>query len=198
MKSVLAGLLLLASTGTALADACTEKFVKLFADRSEKGPTKSHITQAIKGGMTSKNWHYYNGTGHWMTEMIEPADMQWTLVHGNVMYTSSDKGKSWQKVRTLDSAQNEADTLKGLQETAATVKNAACGTDEIDGVAHDTVEADYSNAKFKTEHHDKYWVNPETGWISKSETSTKQANFESFVTQIIEKAPDQKLPTPGE
>ena len=75
--------------------------------------------------------------------MIEPANGQWTLVHDDVMFTSSDKGATWKKLRALDSANNADQLRRNMEEAAATVKDAACGTEAIDGVAHDTVEASY-------------------------------------------------------
>lgn len=196
MKPAIAAILIVLTALPASAETCRDKFVKLFTDRSSKGGVKIHVTQEIKGGMTMKNYNYQAGADHWMTEMIEPANMQWTLVYNNVMFTSSDKGKTWKKIRALDSAHSQEATQKKLNEAAATIANAKCGTEEIDGVLHDTVEADYDYPAYKSSHHDKYWINPDTGWISKSAMKTTQASFESLTTQLIEPAPDLKLPTP--
>lgn len=178
------------------AESCREKFTRLFTDRADKGPVKIHVTQQTVGGPTMKNYNYQAGDGHWMSEMIEPANMQWTLVYNNVMFSSSDKGKTWNKIRALDSQQRKEDVQKGLEKTAATAANFACGSEDLDGVKHETVEADYTNPKYKTEHHEKFWLNPNTGWISKSTLKTKQGAFESFVTQLIEPAPNLDLPKP--
>ena len=80
---------------------------------------------------------------------------------------------------------------------ALTVKNASCGSEELDGVLHETAEADYSNAQMNSEHHEKFWVNPKTGWISKSVGKMKMGAFESTTTQLVEPAPDLSLPTPA-
>lgn len=188
-------LLLMAMALPAAAETCREKFVRLFTDRKQE-PVKIHVTQEMKGGMTTKNFNYQNGRGDWMTEMIEPKTLPWTLVSNNVMYTSADQGKTWVKVRTLDSAQDPEAAKASLREAAATAKNVACGTDQLNGIPHETVEADYVYPKYKTQHHDKFWVNTKTGRIGKSTTWTKQGAFESTVIQIIEPAPDLKLPTP--
>ena len=179
-----------------LAETCREKFVRLLTDGNNKGPVKIHLTQAIKGGQTSQNYSYQAGPGHWMTEMIMPANAQWTLVYNDVMYTSADKGKSWKKVRTLNSQQNKKGTDTTMQDAAKTVTNAACGSEDLNGVKHETAAADYTIAKFKTTHHDTYWVNPKTGWITKKIGHTKQSGFESTTTQLAEPAPGLKLPKP--
>lgn len=196
MRLAIAIAMTLAACLPANADACRERFIDLFTNRNATVPVKIHVTQEIKGGMTTKNYNYQNGPDHWMTEMIEPSNMAWSLVYDNAMFTSSDRGATWQKIRTLDSAHNSADNDKNLRDAAATAKDAVCGTEDIDGISHETVEASYEYVKYKTAHRDKYWVNPKTGWIAKSTTLTKQAGFESFVTQIIEPAPGLDLPKP--
>ncbi|MEG6507482.1 hypothetical protein V6C03_00685 [Methyloligella sp. 2.7D] len=196
MRLPLAALLLLVSVTPSAAEDCRETFIRLLTDQSDKGPVKVHVTQAIKGGPSTTNYNYQLGPGHWMTEMIEPAAGQWTLVYDNVMYSSTDKGKSWTEVRTLDSGQRAEDGQKHLEEAAATAANEACRDEEFDGVMHQVVEADYDYPQFGTKHHQVYWVNPETGWITKSVTTTVQSGFESTTTQLIEAAPDLELPMP--
>lgn len=176
--------------------ACREKFARYFVNRTKMTGVKIHVTQQIKGAPTTENWNYQLGPGHWMSEGIKPANLPWTLVHDNVMYSSSDKGKSWKKVRTLDSAQRASDVEANLKATIATAKNFACGTEEIGGVAHEKIAADYAMTKYKTDHRDTYWVNPKTGWIAKATTKTVGKGFEMFITQVIEAVPDLKLPTP--
>ncbi len=84
-----------------------------------------------------------------------------------------------------------------MEEAATTVKDAACGTEAIDGVAHDTVEASYEIPAYKTAHRDKYWIEPSSGWIARSISMMKMSGFESTVTQVIAKAPGLELPTPN-
>ena len=194
---IAAACLLILTTANAAANAtCEQKFVRLLTDQSKKGPVKIFIIQEIKGGPASRNWHYNTGDGNWMTEMVEPANMQWTLMRDNVMYTSSNKGKSWQKLRAFDSSASMADVHKQQIENAKTAKNAKCGTDTLNGVAHETVEAEYEAVKYKTSHRAKYWINPADGWITKHTMTTKQAGFESFTTQMIERAPGLEIPSP--
>lgn len=195
MRLILSILLLVGCIETAAAETCQEKFIRLFTDRNGKGPVKIHVTQEVKGGPTTKNYNYQTGTGDWMSEMIEPATMQWTLVRGDVMYSSSDQGKSWKKIREMEAAQ-QGSANNGLSETAKTVTNAACGNEDLNGAKHDTVEADYAMPQMGTKYHEKFWVNPANGWISKSTLKTEHPSFQSFVTQLMEPAPDLKLPDP--
>ncbi len=192
-----AALLLFASAPTALAETCHEKFVRLLVHgNGADTPVKIHVTQEMKGGKPTTNYNHQIGPDHWMTEMIEPANASWTLVHDNTMYSSTDKGKSWQKVRTLDAAHSPEAVAKALQEDAKTARNAACGEDEVDGVAFDTVEADYTAFQGQYTYHNRYWVDRETGWIARATYKTVGPNFEMFTTQVIEKAPGLTLPTP--
>lgn len=197
MKSfAVAAILISASSISALAESCHEKFVRLMVDGNGAEPAKIHVTQEIKGGATSINYFYQAGDGHWMTEMIEPANQDWVLTYDNTMFTSSDKGTSWKKLRTLDGGQPDA-ARKNREENATTTKNAACGAEDLNGVAHETVEADFETLQnFKTENHYKYWVNRETGKITKATYQMKGSGFESFTTQLIEPAPGLELPTP--
>ena len=181
----------------AWAETCQEKFMRILVERNEPGPVKAHVTQKIKGGMASKNWNYQDGAGNWMTESIEPANLPWTLVQGDTMYTSNDKGKSWKKVRTLDAAHDPAATKKLLQDRAKTVRDAKCGSEELNGTDHEVVEATYDMlGNFNAEVRDKYWVHPETGYIPKLETTMKTKTFESYTLQLVEPSPDLQLPKP--
>ncbi len=197
MRIVVALFIALAVTTPAAAEACVEKFRRILVDRNETGPVKVTVTQQVKGAPATRNINYQAGPGHWMTEMIEPANGQWTLVHDDVMFTSTDKGATWKKLRALDSANNADQSRRNMEEAAATVKDAACGMEAIDGVAHDTVEASYEIPAYKTAHRDKYWIEPSSGWIARSISMMKMSGFESTVTQVIERAPGLELPTPS-
>jgi hypothetical protein len=176
--------------------ACRERFIRHFVDRTKLTGVKIHVTQRVKGGPTTENWNYQAAPGRWMSEMIKPAGLPWTLVHDNVMYSSRDKGKSWEKVRTLDSAQRAEDVAADLQATVSTIRNATCGVEQLGGVRHETLAADYTQPKYATEHRDTYWVNPETGWMAKATTTTVGKGYEMSVTQLIEPAAGLQLPRP--
>jgi hypothetical protein len=185
-----------ASAQPGLAETCQQKFQRIFLDNNGKGPVKIFITQEIKGAPTSKNIHYNTDDGNWMTEMVVPANMQWTLLRDNVMYTSADKGKTWKKLRAFDSQKGTNNARAQMVEDVKTASDIACGKDSLSGVAHETIEGRYTAVKYKTTHQIKYWLNESDGWITKTTMKTKQAAFESFTTQLIERAPGLKLPKP--
>ena len=192
---IVAALLASAAAFPASAETCREQFIRLLVEGNGDGAVKIHVTQEIKGAPASQNWFYQQMPGHWMTEMIEPAGQPWVLTHNDIMYTSSDNGESWTKLRALDSDPDAARAQ--MEENAQTARNEICGNEELDGVAYDTVEADYDSLQgFKSENHHKYWVHPGTGFIAKAVYNLKAANFESTTTQLIEVAPDLDLPTP--
>lgn len=196
MKTALAALVITGlSASSALAETCEEKFVQLMTDRTAKEPTKIHVTQKIKGGTKTVNWNYQDGKGNWLTEMIEPANAQWSMGLDNVLYSSTDKGKTWAKVRDME-ANNEAHQ-KSLAERAKTVENAVCGEEELDGVMHEVVEADYQmQGSFTADIHDKFWVDPQSGYVPRLETTMKSSAFESFIVQRLEPAPGLTFPDP--
>jgi hypothetical protein len=192
-------ILCLSMTGasTAQADACLDRFKSILINGNGDEPVKIHAIQAIKGAPETTNNFYMRGPDHWMTEMLDPAGQPWVLAYNNVMYTSADQGKSWTKLREMDSAQNKDAALEARKENAETAKNAACGQEELDGVTYDTVEADYRVVQaLKTDNHNKYWLDTESGYIAKAIYHVKADNFESTITQTMEPAPDLTLPMP--
>lgn len=179
-----------------MADTCREDFIRLMSDRTTKEPTKILLTQQIKGGAKTVNWNYQDGKGNWLTEMVDPANAQWSMGLNDVLYTSTDKGKTWTKVR--DMGNQNAAHQKSLDERAATVENASCTEAELDGVVHRIVEADYKMlGSFEADIHDKFWVNIETGYVPRLETTMKNTAFESFVVQELQPAPDLVMPNPN-
>lgn len=201
-RFLIVSLILLSISGFArisVADGqsqCQKQFAGYFVERSKLVGVKIHVTQVIKGGIPTENWNYQVAPGHWMSEAIKPAGLPWTLVHDNTMFSSRDKGKSWQKVRTLDSKQRAEDVAANLKATLATVHDVACGTEDLNGVAHKKISASYKMPKYATEHRETYWIQPDTGWMAKAITTTKGKGFEMSVTQLIEPVPGLKLPTP--
>ena len=183
-------------TSGALADECRDRFIELVTEKRNKGAVTINIEQWGKGALTSKNNFYYIGTGQWMTEMLEPENMAWTLVTNSIMYTSADKGKSWKKIRKMDSAGNEDTTVNVLKQSAQTTTGATCGKEALDGVMHDTVEAQYKSKAVNGLVKNKYWVNAETDWITKLYREVNINGSESFTTQIMTSTPDLKLPEP--
>ncbi len=197
MKALLATACALAlGTQPAAADACLERFVRILTDVSEKGPVKIRVTQQYKGAPATENVHYGLSSAHWMTQMVKPANAPWSLGYRGALYTSSNKGKTWKKVRALPTPTPE-ERLKALMKNARTARNARCGTEMLDGAPHDTVEGDYTfQGNMKIEYHHKYWITPETGFIRKAVYSFRARAISGHITQLIEKAPGLALPTP--
>ncbi|WP_337660409.1 hypothetical protein [Anderseniella sp. Alg231-50] len=196
-RTFAASVILLASAQPGLADACKEKFTQLLIKGNDGQPAIIHITSEPKGGKVSKNDFFFRTTGHWMTVMTDPANQPISLAFNNKLFTSSDEGKSWKKVRDMDSEKNRLDNLKNQEANAKTVKKATCDEEMLDDVMHDTVEADFDTVgQYKSSNHYKYWVNRKTGWISKVTYESKSSGYESFTTQLLKKAPDLKLPMP--
>ena len=193
----IAALLLVTSTIAAQSQTCEERFKTLLLEGNGDGPVKILAEQEIVGGMISKNWFYRAADGHWMSEMIEPSNMQWTLTYNNALYSSSDKGESWNKIRDVDSAQNATNAKAAMKQNAETVTNAKCSQDNFEDQTYDLIEGDYKTvAGFQSDNHHKYWVNPETGFIRKAFYHMKAEAFESKTTQLIEAASGLQLPTP--
>jgi hypothetical protein len=196
MRSAVAAAVLIFVSSQALADACDDRFTELYMQLDQGVPTKTFVTTEFKGSPPMTNDFLYLNSGHHMTVPIEPAQPR-VLTYQNVMYQSGDDGGSWTKVRDLDSGQNADGAIAAKKTNAATIRNSACGTEEIDGVKLDKVAADITVSQgMVTENRYTYWVRPEDGFIVKAVYDTKGPNFEMKTTQVIEKAPDLKLPTP--
>ena len=180
----------------ALADACLDRFVKILTDVSEKGPVKIHVTQQYKGAPATENVHYSLSSGHWMTKMLKPANAPWSLGYKGALFTSSDKGKTWRKVRALPMPTPE-ERLKALKKSAKTARNAKCGTETLAGATYDTVEGDYTfQGNMKIEYHHKYWLDPSSGFIHKAVYTFRSRAISGHITQLIERTPTLTLPMP--
>ena len=198
MRRFILAMIFAASTGSAFADNCQERFSTLLVHGNHKmGPVRIHITQEIVGGKTSVNYHHSDGEGNGMTEMIEPASDPWSLFLGNKMYMSSDKGGNWKYINSYDAEKSRASTIAALTKDATIAVELTCGDEEIDGISHETVEGTYVSSMLSgAKIYNKYWVNKQTGWILKSYSHTKSGSFESKTTQVIEQVPSVELPKP--
>lgn len=188
--------MLVAFAQSGQAETCRDKFIRLTEIGNGETPAKIHITTQMKKGGSSKNDFWFVSSDHYMT-IVPGAKPQWVLTYNNTMYMSLDEGKSWKKIRTLDSKQNKDTTRKHQAENAKTVKNAVCGKEDIDGVMHETVEADITILQnINTDYHNKYWLDPKTGQAVKVVYDSKSKTYPSITTQIIERAPGLTLPMP--
>ena len=197
MRLPFAVVVFLGSISGAHSQECLARFQEILMDQSDKGAFKILAEQEIKGGMKSKNYFYQAKSGHWMTKAIEPENMQWTLVHDDVMYSSSDKGASWQKVREMDSAANQAAVNKSLTENAKTARDTICIEETVDGVRYEKVSGTYDTVSgFKATNSHVYWINLDTGWLEKAYYEMSSESFSSKTTQTIEKLDFLELPMP--
>lgn len=179
-----------------MAESCKEKFVRLMVYGNEGQSAKIHIVSEPGGGAKSENDFWIKSPDHYMT-LVEKPSSQWVLAYKNNMHFSLDKGKSWKKLRAIDTAKNRQNSIKNLKENSKTVENAVCGEGAYKGVVHDTVEGDFKSVQgLKSNNHYKYWVDRKTGLIVKATYQTRAKNFDSLTTQTIEPAPDLKLPMP--
>lgn len=198
MKPLMFAFIFVATTGSAFADPCHDRFTELLVNgNQEMGAVRIHITQEIVGGQTSVNYHHSDGEGNGMTEMLEPADSPWSLFLGDKMYMSTDKGENWKFINSFDAEKSRADMKSTLTNDAAAATGILCGEEEFDGTSHEVVEGTYASSMLDgAEIYNKYWVNKQTGWISKSYSHTKSTGFESKTTQVIESVSNLTLPKP--
>lgn len=189
-------ILLLAFTAPSLSETCKDDFIRMLTKKFDGESVKIHnITEAV-GSDISINDFLMTGTDHYLTKMIVPKS-PWVLTYNNTMYTSANEGKSWKKIRTLDTVDNQTNTHNDQLENSRTVKNALCGEEQFADAMHDTVEADYEVLQnLHTENHYKYWINRKSGKVVKATFKVKARGYESFITQTIEYVPDLVLPTP--
>lgn len=192
--AALAAVLALVTIQPTFADPCHDRFVELYMQLDQGLPTKTFVTTEFKGAPAMTNDFLYLSQDHSMSVPIDPPQA-WVLFYQNAMYQSSDKGETWAKVRDLDSTPEAAIAAK--QESAKTVRNAACGEEEIGGVAHDTLRAELTLTQGSvSENVYTYWVRKDDGFIARATYDTKGPNFEMLITQEIEPAPGLELPTP--
>ena len=198
MKLPIFALSIVITATPAFANPCHDRFAELLVPGNQKtGPTRLHITQEIVGGQTSLNYHYSDGKGNGMTEMIDPADQPMSLFLDDNMYSSTDKGKSWSFMNSYDAKKSLADMKKNLTNDAAKATGVLCGREEYKGALHEVVEGNYKSTMVSgSQIYQKYWINEQTGLMVKSYSHLKGNGFESKTTQVIEPYPELKLPNP--
>ncbi|WP_299818368.1 hypothetical protein [uncultured Roseibium sp.] len=197
MKPIFTAMLFLGVCGqAALADPCQDRFTDLYLQLDQGMPTKTIATTAFKGSTPSTNEFHYVSQDHYMTVPTEPAG-PWALGYQNVLYQSGDEGKTWQKVREMETAQNADKARADKLVNAETIRNPACGEETMNGETVEVVAADITVSQgMVTENRYTYWVRPGDGFIVKAVYDTKAPGFEMVTTQVIEKAPGLTLPAP--
>lgn len=183
-------------SGPARADDCTDRFAELLVEGNGDVPVTITLRQRFKGAPETVNEFRADGEGNWITEMIDPPSMPWSMVRDDVMYTSSDQGKSWTKLREVDSAADSENARAMLRQDAATVRDTACGEEEIDGVSHEKVEGTYISSMLQgAEVTNVYWVNSD-GWISRHTSRVVSSSFEMETEQVMVPGLKAEVPVP--
>jgi len=197
MKTILMTLGLLAATSqTAFADPCQDRFTELYLQLDQGVPTKAAVTTAFKGAPSSTNDFLYLTQDHYMTVPTSPEG-PWILGYNNVLYQSADEGASWEKIREMETGQNADKARADKLANAETIRNTACSEEELDGEPVDVIAADITVSQgMVTENRYTYWVRKSDQFIVKAIYDTKAPNFEMVTTQVIEKAPGLNLPAP--
>lgn len=196
-----ASLIALAATplaaGAARADACADRFVAVLTGFDKPRPVESRLVNQMKGQQPTENDFLSASPDHYLVRMTKPKG-PWYLTHDGAMYQSDDDGKSWKKLRSFDKDKQKATNRENVQRQAATVRNAACGEATLDGVKHETLEADTTNTTPTAfEIHTKYWVNRADGnFVTRSETRMVTQAYEVFTVQTSKPAEGLKLPVP--
>lgn len=194
------GISLIVTSAPAWADdaQCLDRFKVLVVDGNpERGAVRIHAFQEV-GGSKTENYFYSTGgeSGDGMMQPLKNMGATWVLFRDKKMYTSADSGKSWKFVRDMDSASQPEAYKAKVRKDLESADQVACGQEAVDDVMHDTVEGQYKNTALQgAVTFQKYWIRPDSGFISKSETRSKTSGGDFYTLQIIEKAPDWTLPS---
>ncbi|MBX3513044.1 MAG: hypothetical protein KIT15_11915 [Xanthobacteraceae bacterium] len=188
--------LLLLYSSPALADACKDKFIAVLTNYANTRATVSQNTQQMKGAALNKSEFLWAAPGHYLHKATDPKG-PWYLTYDGAMYQSDDEGKNWKKIRTFDKTQQQAGADDNVKKQAASARNAQCGEDTLNGIKHETVEAETDLPNQKVRVHTKYWVNrADKNFVTRAETRMTGDGYEIFTTQLSKPEPSLKLPKP--
>ena len=181
----------------ARADACREAFMTVKTDNRPAGATRSRSLSLTNGKNPTTSLHLSNGAGDWMTQSIDPPNLPWSLEVGKVLYASSDKGKTWTKVREMTDAGHDPEAVRRqVAEAAAAATNLVCGIEEIDGLRHETMTADIAYPQMAMTTRETLWIHPDTRRVVKSHMLMRAHGMEVATTQFVEHLPALTLPKP--
>jgi hypothetical protein len=192
------GLALLAfSAQSARADACRDAFMKVKTISKPAMASKSRIISLTQGQQPNTTHHFSNGAGDWMTQGVNQPNTPWSLEVGKVLYSSSDRGKTWKKERDMNDAGHDPEAVrKQVADASAAATNLICGSEEMDGLRHETFEADIAFPQMNMTTREKLWLHPETGRVVKAHTIMRTGGMEITTTQFIEYLSELTLPKP--
>ncbi|MEO0636604.1 MAG: hypothetical protein AAFY73_08145 [Pseudomonadota bacterium] len=183
--SALASVVPLAFAGAASASesTCLERWARHYVGVPQTERFQYETEQTIKNGPTMRTVFRQIDSTHWMTEAVDPDSLAWTLSHSGTMFTSSDKGKTWSVLRTIDEAENAAGR-KRYEEQAKSATDAICDQETVDGVTYERLAANFmSEIGLKTQNRFTYWVDEATGQVMISRYETEAESFSSVTVQ---------------
>lgn len=179
------------------ADLCRESFVKAMSRPLDGQASKSILTTVTSGEKPMINLHFSNGSGDWMSQVLDPPSIPWSLQIDSVLYASSDKGTSWKRVREMNDPEHKPEViLKQQEEAARAARNLTCGFEDIDGIRHEKFEADLVYPQMNMATRQTLWVHPDLRRTTKAHSIMRMPGMETAVTQIIEYLPGLILPKP--
>ncbi|MCB1516280.1 MAG: hypothetical protein KDJ19_01490 [Hyphomicrobiaceae bacterium] len=186
----------LMSVGGAHADECRDRLVALVGNSTNVQPSKGHIITEPANGPKMENEFFVLSASHMLFKPIDPPNLPWTLTYIDAAYTSPDEGQTWNVAYTFD-PETQAEASRNYVETLAnSAINVQCGTDEIDGVTYDVLEADMSTTGGEIDTHSKYWVDPANEFVVRAETLSQLGGMDTRFTQTWEPVEGLELPVP--
>lgn len=193
---LIAGIALVASVTSGFADECADRFSKILTTFGDRHPSQGRLVTETKGQPKITNEFYFQAWDHYLFKSVEPADLPWVLTYDGTSWQSMDLGKTWRKAYSFDKDQTRQQSIAIIAAQAASIRNATCGTEELDGDTLDVLEAEMSNPPpnsfdIKT----KYWVR-EDEFVPQATSLLKSPSFESFVTQTWSEPEEMALPIP--
>lgn len=193
---LIAPIVFLAIGGGARADECRDRLVALVANSTNVQPSKGHIITEPANGPKMENEFFVVSASHMLFKPIDPPNLPWTLTYVDAAYASSDEGQTWSVAYTFDPETQAEASRKYVETLANSAVNAECGTDEIEGVTYDVLEADMSTTGGDIDTHSKYWVDPANEFVVRAETLSKLGGMDTRFTQTWEPVEGLELPVP--
>lgn len=180
----------------AAAETCDKQVAGMLLQASERAPAQGMMRTETKGQDPMTSEFLYQTPDHYLYKPVDPADTPWTLTHDGAMYQSSDKGQTWNRIHTFDPEQSKAQAAVSLESQIATIRDAVCGTEELDGLQYNVMEATMtSKGSYTFDIRSKYWVD-DGGFVVQATSLMTGEGFESFVTQTWIRPEIMDLPIP--
>lgn len=196
MRMAATALMVLAGAQAAAANDCAARIAGLLTGSLDPQPTRARIVTETKGQPAVENEMLMRSWEHYLYKPVSPQG-PWLLTFDGVTYQSADEGGSWTKAYEFDKEETRRTGIAMVEGQAASIRNAVCGEEKIDGVVYDTLRAAMTNPPPHTfEISSQYWVEKATGFVARAETLMKSESFESLTRQNWQPAPDLELPLP--